>query len=261
MPPTLQKLATYICGNADHAMRQTVEDVAATAGCSEGTVIRLCKDLGFSGFQELKLALAVETARLTNARSAPDRRKSIAERVIDATQEAISETRHLVNEADLKAVADLLLAASRIQVFGVGASAHVAAFVEYKLMRFGLPARAVSDTHMGFMLSALLGKHDVSIGVSSSGSTIDVVDVIAAAKARGATAVALTNRPRSRLAKVSDYTLGAAMPEAPLSGGSVASKITQLLVIDMLMATMTERQPSLGRTVKATAEAAVRSSY
>ena len=146
-------------------------------------------------------------------------------------------------------------------MFGVGASAHVGAFLEYKLARFGLPVRALADTHMGFMLGALLGKGDVAVGVSSSGSTIDVVDVIAAAKARGAVAVALTNRPRSRLSKISDYTLGAATPEDPLSGGLVASKITQLLVIDMLMATMTDRRPALARIVKATAEAIVRSSY
>jgi DNA-binding MurR/RpiR family transcriptional regulator len=260
MPRILQRVANYIRENADLAMRQTVEDVAAGAACSEGTVIRLCKDLGFSGFQELKLALAVDSAKQPS-KSEKSRGRGIVERLIETTLEAVSATRHLAREQDLVQAANLLLNAKRIQVFGVGASAHVAALVEYKLARFGLPARAISDTHMGLMLAALLEKGDALIAVSSSGSTIDVVKIAEAAKSRGAAVVAMTNRPRSRLSKISTCVLGAATPEAPLSGGSITSKVTQLLLLDMLTAVMLERRPALAKAVKATAQATVHSSY
>ncbi len=261
MPPILRKLATYIHDNANQATRQTVEDVALAAGCSEGTVMRLCKDLGLAGFQDLKLTLAVEVDRREGASGRPGSRRSIVERTIEATQEAVSETRHLVNDATLRKVAGCILRARRIHVFGVGASAYVAGLLEYKLARFGLPAHALSDTHMGFMLGALLRRGDVMIGVSSSGSTIDVVNVVDAAKARGATAITLTNRPRSRLSKIADHTLCAAMPEEPLSGGAIRSKITQLMLIDMLTETILEQRPAVAAIVKATAAAATRSSY
>jgi DNA-binding MurR/RpiR family transcriptional regulator len=260
MPRILRRVAHYIGSNPDLAMRQTVEDVAAGATCSEGTVIRLCKDLGFAGFQELKLALAVESAKQA-AKPGKSRKHSVVEHLREATLEAVSATQDLVSEQDFIRAADLLLHAKRIQIFGVGASAHVAALVEYKLARFGLPARTISDTHMGLMLAGLLEKGDALIAVSSSGSTIDVVRVAEAAKSRGAGVVAMTNRPRSRLSKISTSILGAATPEAPLSGGSITSKVTQLLLLDMLTAVMLDRRPSLADAVKATAQAAVQSSY
>jgi RpiR family transcriptional regulator, carbohydrate utilization regulator len=42
------------------AIYASVNEVAAAAGVSEATVMRLCRLLGFRGFQDFKIALARE---------------------------------------------------------------------------------------------------------------------------------------------------------------------------------------------------------
>ncbi|SPF55211.1 hypothetical protein SBF1_8010002 [Candidatus Desulfosporosinus infrequens] len=55
---TEQKTATYILENPTEVIHMTITELAEAAQNAEATVFRLCKKLGFSGYQEMKIALA-----------------------------------------------------------------------------------------------------------------------------------------------------------------------------------------------------------
>jgi DNA-binding MurR/RpiR family transcriptional regulator len=84
------------------------------------------------------------------------------------------------------------------------------------------------------MAAAALGKRDVAIGISHSGSTKDVVDALAAARRSGAVTIAVTNFSPSPLTKAADMVLLTASPDTPLGGEVLTSRIAQLCVIDVL---------------------------
>jgi DNA-binding MurR/RpiR family transcriptional regulator len=181
--------------------------------------------------------------------------------VVTEAQRAISDTGELIDEDDIETAARRLLGAQRIAIFGVGASGIIAEYFLYKLIRLGLSASAHRDPHLASMSTALLGKSDVAIGISSSGSIRDTVEALRLGREAGAFTIAITNRPRSPLTAHAELVLLAANPESPLTGGAVLSKVSQLLLLEALFNVMLRLEPDRYQIVQLTAEAVVEKSF
>jgi len=58
--PAEKKVASYILDNGGQVVYQSITELASATGTSDATIIRFANALGFSGYQELKIALARE---------------------------------------------------------------------------------------------------------------------------------------------------------------------------------------------------------
>ena len=58
LPPSERKIAEYILKNPEESILLTALKLGEKSNTSSAAVIRLCKSLGFSGLQELKLRIA-----------------------------------------------------------------------------------------------------------------------------------------------------------------------------------------------------------
>ncbi|MDY6946233.1 MAG: SIS domain-containing protein, partial [Pseudomonadota bacterium] len=79
-----------------------------------------------------------------------------------------------------------------------------------------------------------LEKSDVAIGISLSGTTRETVQCLEVAKAKGATTICLTNAMKSPITKHSDFSLFATPSEIMYFQAPLASRVTQLALIDAL---------------------------
>jgi len=104
----------------------------------------------------------------------------------------------------------------------------------HKFMRIGLLCHVYEDAHMQLMASANLSEKDVVIGISHSGMTRDTIDAMAAARARGVFTICITNYGASPITAVSDICLLTASGETSFDSETMASRIAQLTIIDML---------------------------
>lgn len=252
MTPALARVADHVVANAQAALYQSITELAEEANSSEASVMRFCRELGFTGFQNFKLVLAQELATQGQANMpAPD--ADAVQSLIETAKIALDETERLLDRSILATVAREMLAAGQVEIFGVAASAITAQYLEYKLTRLGLRARAVADAHLATMIAATSGPATAFILVSSSGSTIDAVRVAELAHNRGARTIIITNRSKSPLAAMSDHLLLASWPETPLTGGAFPSKISQLLLVDALVAYITAADPGRIGTILDTA--------
>ena len=150
-----------------------------------------------------------------------------------------------------------IAAAGRVDVYGVGASAFVAADLQQKLHGFGRVSFNWSDTHIMLTSAAVLSPGDVAIGISHTGSTIDTVEALREARRAGATTVALTNFPRSPITRVADFILTTAARETTFRSGATASRIAQLTVIDCLFIGVAQQHLESARTALESTYAAV----
>ena len=142
---------------------------------------------------------------------------------------------------------DAIDGAGRIDIYGAGASGFVASDFQQKLHRIGRTAFYFPDVHTALTSAALLGKGDVAIGISHTGTTSDVVEVLEQARARRATTVALTNFPRSPITEVADYVLTTAARETTYRSGAMASRLAQLTVVDCLFVGVAARNRARAR--------------
>mgnify|MGYP001952205860 FL=1 len=61
--PVGQRIADFIVKNPREVVHMSVSEVAERTGSSEGSIVGLCKNLGATGFQQIKIALAQEIVR------------------------------------------------------------------------------------------------------------------------------------------------------------------------------------------------------
>jgi DNA-binding MurR/RpiR family transcriptional regulator len=230
-------------------------------------VLRFARRLGLAGYPGLRLALveaaAAErdrdrdrgTRRLTDV-SDSDTLDDIVEKVAHAGAAAVEDTARRLSRTTLAAVAEAFTAARRVDLFGVAASGLVAADLQLKLHQIGIATHAWTDAHLALTSVSLLGPGDVALVFSHSGTTVEAVEVLEAAKAAGATAVAITNAERSPVAKAADLVLLTSGNETNQRSAATASRIGALTVVDILfLATAQLNLPAATRAVAATKRA------
>jgi DNA-binding MurR/RpiR family transcriptional regulator len=244
-----QRVAHVVLEDPGGVARRSITEVAESAGTSETTVTRFCKAVGVSGYPELRIALAADTARAearTNRDMGGDIDPSddltqVVGKVAFADARAVEETAEQLDIAALRHVVEAIAGAGRVDVYGVGASAFVALDLQQKLHRIGRVCFAWSDTHIMLTSAAVLSPGDVAVGISHTGATTDTVEALREARDKGAVTVAITNFPRSPISEVADYVLTTAARETTFRSGATASRIAQLTVIDCVFIGVAQR--------------------
>ena len=249
LAPAERRVAERVLADPAAAAASTISELAAACETSETTVLRFCRAVGFTGYPALRLALAGESGRgegaaapeLTGDIGPDDDLDKVVAKIAFADARAVEETAQLLDLDALHGVIDALVAARRVDVYGVGASGFVAMDLQSKLHRVGRVAFASSDPHVALTSAALLAAGDVAVGISHSGATRDTVDALALARRNGATTVAVTNHPRSPLAQLADHVLATAARETTFRSGATASRLAQLTVVDCVFVGVAQR--------------------
>ena len=221
-------------------------------------MLRFCRRLGLPGYPQLRLALAEESAHpRTMSRngtdiSASDTIDDIIAKVAFADASAVEETAQQLDRDTLASAAAAIAKAGRVDIYGIGASAIVGTDLQQKLHRIGIVAFAWNDPHIALTSATLLGRGDIAVGISHSGTTTETIEALAAARSTGARTIAITNFPLSRLASGVDFLLTTAARETSVRSGATASRIAALTVIDCLYIAVAQR--NLRRVRKAVAD-------
>ena len=258
LTPSERRVGEVLLADPERGARSTIGELARRASTSEATVLRFCRSLEIGRYPQLRVALARATAPGAGAaaagRIAPeiepqDDLATLVAKVSAADARAIDSTIANLDLAELETVVEAVSSASRIDIYGVAASAFVALDLQQKLYRIGLTAYAWSDPHMALPSAANLTGRDVAIGISHSGTTIDTLDALVEARRAGARTVAITNDPRSPIARAAGCVLRTSVSETALRSGAMVSRIAALTVVDCLFLAVAQR--NYDRTLEA----------
>lgn len=248
---TEKKIATVILSQPDLLNQCSLSKVANQLDVGEATFIRFCRTLGFKGYTDFKLDLAIELATQQKESSTlldtdvaeTDTPKEIAIKLQNTLNNVIAETVNLLDYAELEKVVEELRKADRIFLFGVGSSGLTAEDAQHKLMRIGLHAAAVTNNHFMYMQAALLKKGDIVIGISHSGYSEETTKALKISRDNGAKTVAITHNLRSPITKEADYVLINGNRQGHMQGDSIGTKMTQLFVLDLIYALLVKAEP------------------
>lgn len=227
---TQQKLGEFVLSDPARVVYLTITELARESETSEASVTRLCRTLGCKGYNEFKMALALDLRQGQPVEHSGDE----IDNVVNESVQALQDTAKLLDRTLLEAAALALHQARSVQIYGVAASAILGEYLHYKLLRLGKPAQLFSDMHRAAMNATTLRKDTLVVAISSSGSTRDLLHVVKLARKQGVRVLALSNTPRSPLASLSDIQLVAAKPEGPLSAGALNAKVGVMLLVELL---------------------------
>jgi DNA-binding MurR/RpiR family transcriptional regulator len=248
LAPVERRVAQAVLDDPAGVAWRNISELASSCGTSATSVVRFCRAIGMRGYPELRLALAGVAAHdhevsvaVTADIDPDDDAATITKKVAYADAKAVTDTAGHLDIATLERAVQVLAAAGRIDVFGVGASGFVALDLQMKLQRIGKTAFGWTDPHMAISSAALRQPGDVLIGLSHTGTTVDTIDVLQEARDHGATTIAVTNFPWSPITDVADLVLLTAARETAFRSGAMTSRIAQLTLIDCLFITLAQQ--------------------
>lgn len=228
-----RKIADALLRAPDEAVQMSITELADRAGVSEATVSRFCRRLKFKGYQDLRIHIARELAPQSVTSNGPVTEDPLSA-AATATAELLDQTAHLLDPAALERAVSLITGARRLVCVGLGASGLAARAAAHHFLGIGMMAETHADMHVMTTSIALLTPSDVVLAFSRSGSAKDVADCIRLARAARVPTVAVTNAPRSPVAKHSDVVLHVASEDYAVVG-TLDSTIVQLFVLGLLV--------------------------
>ena len=143
--------------------------------------------------------------------------------VIAREAAAVASVADQLDETFEQVVRSLLACEGKVLVSGSGTSHAVALRFAHQLSCVGTPALFLHPGDSQHGASGAVAEGDVWIGLSKGGETTEVIFLAGIAQKRGATVVAITEKPESSLGRLADITLHVTAPEGVDPFGMVAT--------------------------------------
>ena len=243
-----KKTADYVMAHQREAQFMSISELAEASSVAEATVSRFSRRLGYKGFNAFKLALANSAARMrTDANPLSgevlddDSLTDVCRKLYAADVSAMTQTLELIKPDDIKAAADLLEKAGKVLCMGQGGSMIIASEAAHLFSTASGKFFAVGDSHMQVIAATTMSADDVILFFSYSGATKDMIEILQLARARGAKSILITRFPKSPGAALADVVLQCGANESPLQLGSVAARIAQMYLMDVLFSELCRR--------------------
>lgn len=234
--PSERKVSSVIVADPAWTSRATLAEIAAQAGVSEPSVLRFARSLGFEGFQDFKYALIQSLAAgIPATHASVERGDSIAtitNKVFEHSIDSLRRTREDLDQDALDAAIQAIESASNMLVLGFGASGIVGQDAAQKFPLFGIPINAPIDYHQQFIAANLVDSDTVVLAISNTAKTIEVLESVREAKARGARIIALCGR-HGPISDLADIVIVHSAEDTDIYTPT-ASRLAALVVIDVL---------------------------
>lgn len=257
-----KRVADYLLSYYDEAVFLNISQIAERASVSEGTITKFARTVGFSGFQELKIAMArsnsLGSEKLEYYGDIPleSNAESICKSVFHQNIESISDTLKVIDTNAINQASEKIIRARKVDVYGMGTSSVAANYARLRFYRIGIISNVYSDPHMAIISSSLLKKEDVAIGVSNSGQSKDVVEALRIARENKATTICITNCDNSPIVKESDIVLFTASKDSQVLNESLCARVAEITLLDALYATIiSKKKEKLTHNLDITAKA------
>ena len=205
-----KKVGEFILENPKSIVSMKTAEASERIGISEPTLIRFCKAQGFSGYQDFKINLSQQLAAddyfVMYEIDENDSIHELCEKVFDTTISEILNVRSQIDQNILEKAIEALANARRVEFYAFGGSAPVAMDAQHKFFRLKIPSSFISDPHIQFMSANSLGKKDVVVAISQSGTTSALVDSVNIVRKSGVKVIGIMPAG-TPLASICDYPL------------------------------------------------------
>lgn len=241
-----QIIVDFIVEQPDTIFEVTAQELAKLTYTSSSTVVRLCKKLGFKGYPDFQLKLALDERRRNDHGNSQrwipaNRRDELEEAIEDITylyEQAVLQTRQMFKKERLIAALEWLKGAERIDIYGVDANYYIAQQASAKWNEIGL----ITSAHNGInhhYLRGIANKQSVlSIVISHTGNNAAMLDAAQVLKRLNMKTIAVTGSPGSALDRLCDETIHTYVYRDKMWLSKATAMISAMYIFDVLYVNM-----------------------
>lgn len=238
---TEQEIAEFILSNPRLVVDMSIHELAKQTSSSASSIVRLCNHTGYSGYKEFRKAVTYELALREHSMRVErqevdhgDTLQDIIDKITYANIVSLEETRELMDVGTLQACVDLIKQARVVYLFGLGNSLVAVQDAYQKFLRLNKLCVINADWHSQIIQAQNAGTHDLGLVISHSGTTAEMVQCMKIMKEKGTPIIAVTRCVNSPVSELADRKLYTTASESVFHSGSMAARISQLSIIDIL---------------------------
>ncbi|MCM1130431.1 MAG: MurR/RpiR family transcriptional regulator [Roseburia sp.] len=227
---TEKSIHKYIIENPEQVIYDTLNSITTKLHVGEASIVRYFKKLGYTNFITLKMDIyqALQDMSIKNGLPFID---NITENMLDVIQ----KTKASVDMKAIEKATDLILSSKQVLIAGMGTSHTTALDMFSKIIRTGVNAIVINDSHFNYMYTAILNEESCAVIYSFSGETEEMVKFALNCKEKNVKIIVISNYSNSTLYSLADVFLKTNGFENEISGGFFCSKISQVYVCDILV--------------------------
>lgn len=244
-----RKAALKIIQNPQDVQTMNISTLAKMVNVSNATITRFVKKMNCHDFYDLKLKLASSDSKQTKEIT----KGSIADEVFSFYKDVLGDTAEKIDQAELNQVVKLISNCRRIYVFGIGSSGYTAQEMAQRLIRMGITAYPMTESHIMYITSGIIQKDDVILALSSSGNTNDLNEAAELAQKNHAKVIAITGVKTSPLFNLADYPILVKNSDFIDNTHFINSQFAMTYVLDIITTLLLENdtfKQRLSRTVE-----------
>ncbi len=235
---TERRVADYVRLHPDKTIISSLQVVSDKCSVSDASVLRFCRSLGFSGYQDFKAALVPELLKkgtgLYQEIALDDDFNSLKSKFLENLAKDITKTLDRYTEKAIDTLAIKICQAEHILIAGLAGSAGVARIFNDCLLGLGILSTYISDRVELERVVSRLDRDDLIFGISHSGETQEIVHAIKRGKENKVFTIGMTNFVSSPVAKLADLALLTSVPETLLGSYSCQPRIAQLALLEFI---------------------------
>lgn len=200
-------IADYLLVNPESICYISLRDLASCTGVSEITILRMCKELGFRNYIDLKQAFRAHTRQLVKSLSEPH----LVEpgRALDGQQDKLALIRQVADIEKQKCLAffatldatavlrsaQAIYRAQTVLICGQGISRTIGEFFCHRLRLLNMPAQFISPDDMDRLQSGIARLHpgDHLVAITFPRYYAPIRNIALFAQERGATVTAISD--------------------------------------------------------------------
>lgn len=198
LSPAERQAADFILSDPDAVPHLSIKQIAARAGVSMPTVTRLVRRAGYSGFTELRIALAGSFTKNKPVASGDDDGEFFSKLMLGQMRSVEAALKAADEERICALAKRLVTSTGYVLLCGAGAAAGIAESAGSALVELGIRAVCPQKPETRAAYSALLGEGDTLFCIRSEGSresAQQLTECIRTAKKGGAYTVFVCNEP------------------------------------------------------------------
>lgn len=216
LTPTQKRIASFILNNVDKIVFMNADEISRAINTTPSSIVRFSREIGYSGFTELKKKLQENLMlRINNSSQLVKAKKFASQKMNSLIQNSlrkdignINKLVELLNEVSVDKFLGYIINADKIIIIGNRNSFSLAHFLFFKMKKMFSKIHFVNDID-GTIYDNLIGigPKDVIVAISFPRYVNSTVNFCKFAKKQGVKIVSITDSEISPLYKISDFCL------------------------------------------------------
>ena len=237
-------IAAYVLKQGVEIQRYSTRNLAEATYTSPATIIRLCKKLGFKGFDDFKEQYLKELRYLDQQAgkvdanfpfTSEDTMMKTANSIAKLYTETVEDTMSLLHYGALQRATKLLRYCQNVYVFSAGTAVNQAESFREKMLKIGKHVSICNNLNYQLYEAECLSSRDAAIIISYSGETEKMLQVARECKKNGAPVIAITSMGENSQTQYATCKLIMSTKENIYRNlGDYSSHLSMSLLLDIL---------------------------